>query len=256
MGLDHVPIAVNELAAAALRYRQLGFALKPGRPHANGIENQHIKFQDGTELELITAPAVRDSLTATYRRHLLAGDGPAFLALYAPVTDRLLASLSQAGFPHRANSTLVSILGPSAQRYVFFGARNQSPTDRPEHFAHANTAESLIAVWLAGADLSSERRLLAALGARFEEQALPVPQPAPATIARLPEGAVILLPAERQLVRNRPIVGATIRVRSLATALRVLKAANLPVEPIVGSSSIFLPPSLAHGIWLELREER
>ena len=56
-GLDHVPIAVNDLEAAAAAYRRLGFVLKPGRPHANGIRNVHAKFADGTELErLSTSP--------------------------------------------------------------------------------------------------------------------------------------------------------------------------------------------------------
>ena len=55
-GLDHLPIAVRDLARAANDYRALGFALKPGRPHDNGIQNQHVKFTDGTELELIAAP--------------------------------------------------------------------------------------------------------------------------------------------------------------------------------------------------------
>ncbi|MCI0434391.1 MAG: VOC family protein [Gemmatimonadetes bacterium] len=36
-GLDHIPIAVNDLDAAAARYRQLGFTLKPGRPHDGGF---------------------------------------------------------------------------------------------------------------------------------------------------------------------------------------------------------------------------
>jgi hypothetical protein len=66
-GLDHIPIAVADLERAAERYRALGFALKPGRPHENGIRNEHAKFTDGTELELITAPAARDELTSTYR---------------------------------------------------------------------------------------------------------------------------------------------------------------------------------------------
>ncbi|MGH7470327.1 MAG: VOC family protein [Longimicrobiales bacterium] len=259
LGLDHVPIAVNALDVAAARYRQLGFSLKPGRPHANGIQNQHVKFRDGTELELITAPAVRDSLTATYRRHLRAGDGPAFLALYAPASDRLVASLKAAGFRSSASGALVSLRDPDPLRYVFFGPRNQSPTDRPEHFAHANTGESLIAVWLAGADLSRERRLLTALGAGFEEQDVNAPQRMRATIARLPEGVIILLPAERQLVRDRPIVGATVRVRSLEAARKLLEAAQLPVPATVqlgNAVSIFLPPALTHGIWLELREVR
>ena len=47
-GLDHVPVAVRDLEAAAADYRRLGFVLKPGRPHANGIRNVHAKFADGT----------------------------------------------------------------------------------------------------------------------------------------------------------------------------------------------------------------
>ena len=35
-GLDHVIILVNDLDAAASRYRAMGFALKPGRPHDIG----------------------------------------------------------------------------------------------------------------------------------------------------------------------------------------------------------------------------
>jgi hypothetical protein len=42
-GLDHVPVAVTDLATAAERYRRLGSTLKPGRPHDNGIQNRHVK---------------------------------------------------------------------------------------------------------------------------------------------------------------------------------------------------------------------
>jgi hypothetical protein len=96
VGLDHLPVAVANLDEAAARYLRLGFVLKPGRPHANGIRNQHAKFADGTEIELITAPDARDALTATYRRHLALGDGPAFLALFAPSLEEAAARLDAA----------------------------------------------------------------------------------------------------------------------------------------------------------------
>src|SRR5206468_6529298 len=64
-GIDHIPIAVRDLDAAAAQYRRLGFTLKPGTPHANGVRNEHAKFADGTELELITAPAATDALART-----------------------------------------------------------------------------------------------------------------------------------------------------------------------------------------------
>jgi catechol 2,3-dioxygenase-like lactoylglutathione lyase family enzyme len=238
-GLDHIPIAVRDLERAADRYRALGFALKPGRPHANGIRNVHAKFPDGTELELITAPAARDQLTTTYRRHLADGDGPAFLAFHAP--------------------SLAAEARGSAPSFIFFGGLNHSLTDRSEHFAHPNGAESLIGVWLAADDHSRERSLLHAMGARWKRRITHVPDEHTADVAMLAGGEVVLLPGSRQLVRGRPIVGATVRVKSVVSARKVvapIAAASLRTASGPEWSSLFVPPALAHGFWLELREVR
>ena len=238
-GLDHIPIAVAALERAAERYRALGFALKPGRPHENGIRNEHAKFADGTELELITAPAARDDLTATYRKHLAAGDGPAFLAFHVPAigeADR-----------------------KSAPPYVFFGGLNRSPTDKPEHFAHPNGAEALIGVWLADDDLSSERKLLQAMGATIERKEAHVPEPVTTDVARLFEDEVVLLPGRFQRVSGRRIVGATVAVRNVETARRLVEraaGASLHGGSGAGSKSVFIPPDASYGLWLELRQVR
>ena len=258
-GLDHIPIAVNDLDAAAGRYRELGFTLKPGVPHANGIRNQHVKFQDGTELELITAPRGIDPLTMTYRRHLSVGDGPAFVAFYAPSMARVAEQLDEARQAYRLDRAYIDIPDSDPLGYIFFGPRNRSPTDRPEHFAHANTAESLVAVWIAADDLSRERRLLQTLGATLSRADVWVPDKVSAEVARLPEGEVVLLKAARQLVPGRRIVGATLRVRSLEGARSVLSRIDgRSVETVTPDDRccIYLPPAATHGIWLELRERR
>lgn len=237
LGLDHVPIAVEDLERAAERYRALGFSLKPGRPHANGIRNQHVKVPDGTELELITAPRATDPLTTKYRRHLSAGDGPAFLALFAPDAMRV---------PARLDPPL---------DYVFFGPRNASPTDRPEHFAHANTGEALVSVWLAAADLSRERALFARLGATITRRDVHVPGRVAADVARFRQGEAILLGAAYQRVPGRRIIGATVRVRSLQSARALLAGRGIATEPADSNAlSVFVPPSSAHGLWIELRQ--
>ena len=87
VGLDHVPVAVGNLEAASARYAAMGFALKPGRPHDNGLTNRHVKFANGTEVELITAPSAVDDVTAYYRRLIAEGDGGAFLALHPSDAD-------------------------------------------------------------------------------------------------------------------------------------------------------------------------
>jgi hypothetical protein len=68
------------------------------------------------------------------------------------------------------------------------------------HFEHANGAESLIAVWLSGDDLSAERELLALIGATFAEEEVRVPDVARATMgARRWPGA-----KDRMRARCRP----------------------------------------------------
>src|SRR5687767_7924561 len=80
IGLDHIPVAVRDLEAASATYRALGFSLKPGRPHANGIRNAHVKFPNGAGIELLTVPAAVDPLSTTYVKMIRAGEGPAFLS--------------------------------------------------------------------------------------------------------------------------------------------------------------------------------
>jgi len=240
VGLDHIPIAVADLERAAERYRALGFTLKPGRPHENGLRNEHAKFQDGTELELITAPEATDALTTRYRRHLASGDGPAFLAFFVRSRDRM---------PPR----------DAALPDIFFGQRNYSPTDRPEHFEHPNTAQSLIGVWLAADDLSAERRLLENSGAAIARRTVHAPDETAADVAQFQDGDVVLLPAKHQTVAGRRIVGATVRVKSLATARRLLERTDASALRSVSTAtyaSVFLPPAMTHGLWLELREDR
>ena len=230
IALDHVVHAVNDLDAAAARFRSFGFTLKLGRPHDNGIRNQHVKFADGTELELLTAPEARDDLTTKYRQHLAAGDGPAYLALMVR------------GEPAPTEKPL----------YIFFGNRNASPTDLPVHFEHANTATSLIAVWLASADFRQEKALLARYNAKAAK-----PRTMIGLVAQVMElaegGAVYLLPGSAPRNADRPIVGVTFAIRSISTAERVLREAGVVYATDYKRGSILLTPPETGGLWIELR---
>ena len=232
IALDHVVFAVNDLDAAAARFRSFGFTLKLGRPHDNGIRNQHAKFADGTELELLTAPEARDDLTTKYRQHLAAGDGPAYLALMVR------------GEP-----------APTEKPpYIFFGNRNTSPTDLPVHFEHANTASSLIAVWLSRRDFKAEKALLARynvnVGAGERRSMI-------GTVAQVVEladgGALYLLPYGGGKNADRPIVGVTFAIKSISTAERVLREAGVEYSTDYKRGSILLTPPETGGLWIELR---
>ena len=258
LGLDHIPVAVADLDRAAEQYRKLGFTLKPGQAHENGIRNQHIKFPDGTEIELISASEARDPLTAEYLRHLVRGDGAAFVGFYAPDMDQLTDRLEAEGKTYDDDGGLISFPESDELRYIFFGHRLRSTTDQPHHFKHPTGAAALIGVWIAADDLTQERRLLTALGAMTAEEEVYTPQKSKATVARLQHAELLLLPGSRQLTPGRRIVGATIRTRDLDALRRVLSESSQNVPQVVARNdgrSIFIPPGDAHGIWLEFRQE-
>ena len=218
-GLDHIPIVVRDLDRAASDFEALGFVLKAGRPHANGLRNVHAKFPDGTELELISPGTPTDRLSQRYIDWLQRGDGPVSLGLFVPQAP------------------------PMSMEDYFFDHRQKSPTDRPEHFAHPNGASTLAAVWLAG---SPRERVLGTLTGSW-----PIDQPACspfgriARVLRLPEGEIVFLAAAAQSVPGRAIVGATVTVASLDTVRRFVPRA---VEECPGSLWIE-----THGLWLEFR---
>jgi len=257
-GLDHVPIAVADLAAAAERYRALGFTLKPGRPHDNGIANWHAKFGDGSELELITAPRAVDALTRQYRDHLRYGDGPAFLALYTTNATDVAALAETLGLMPRRSGPLVTFREESPLAHLFFGPRNASSSDRPEHFQHANGARRLLAVWLAGLPTEAERELLTGLGARLGPARFEVPEDVAGQRARLSEGELRFLPMGEALVEGRRIVGATLEVANLTPIRRLLATGrqNLGLSFVETGDRLLVSPDSAHGLWLEFVSAR
>lgn len=246
IGIDHIPVVVTNLEQAEADYRQLGFSIKPGRPHADGIRNAHVKFPDGTEIELITAPAVVDALTTEYRAKMKTGDGPVYFGLYAPNRTTLAAKLHASGFPVQNDGGILTSPAGSPLHPLFFGGRNKSPTDKPEYFAHANSAVRLSALWVRGNQ--ELRTLLRGLGKPSTE-----PQCAPFSSSvrdavTLPEGNVYLVPSA-----SANVVGARVEVRSLATLESLLEKNKVPITKTAkcDADAIWIAPTTAHGIWLE-----
>ncbi len=253
IGLDHIPVAVRDLDAASATYRALGFALKPGRPHPNGIRNAHVKFPDGAGIELLTVPAAVDPLSAKYTKMIRAGDGPAFLSFHARDIAALHAALVAGGYAFDDANGLTDLRTPALD-FLFWVQDNRSPTDRPEHFAHPNGAKALGAVWIATDEGEALARLLVQLGGRRAQRDVLAPTPVAATVVTLSEGDVFILPARHQLLKGRPIVGASFQVTDLATVRRTLSGAGIAPWTGPGADArIVVAPSKAHGLWLEFR---
>ncbi len=250
MGLDHIPVVVRDLDGAEADFQAMGFSIKPGRFHANGIRNAHVKFPDGTEIELITASNATDALTREYRAKMKRGEGPVYFGLYAPDRDPIAARLKDRGVTFPEDNGMITFPSNSPLHSLFIGQRNKTPTDKPEHFAHKNGAIRLSALWVR--DNPALRRALVDLG-------LPLTPMNPCPLlgitggirASLPEGELYLVAS-----RTAAVVAARVEVRNLSDAEAVLKTNGVPTkkDSSCGSEGAWVPPARGHGIWIEFAE--
>ncbi|WP_260598027.1 VOC family protein [Sphingomonas endolithica] len=247
--IDHIPSVVRDLSTAVADFTALGFILKPGRPHANGLRNAHVKFPDGSYLELISpAAGPTDALATDYANSLKRGEGPVFAGFNTTDFAHLATRLPRDDPPEPDDSMKAFPSGSRLHPFFFLGYRVPAVTDRRAHYAHPNTAYSLGAVWIAASRY--QRTTLVGLAGTPSEVAGCGFFPASAKKIRLTAGEIILLPRGK-----RSITGATILVRRLATAAAVLDRNRIAYTQVSACpNSLWIAPGAAHGIALELRE--
>ena len=166
--LDHVVIAVRDLDSLAARFTGLGFRLKDGRPHANGLLNKHVKFRDGTEIELMTvAGPATDRMAREYQDLIANEDAGAYVALRTEGIDSVAAIAARLGFRPRQSASgpwrFVSFEPRSGLGAIFFVQGGAPPHDADSVFAHSNGSVGLSKVVLLGGH--EVVQLLGALGA-------------------------------------------------------------------------------------------
>jgi hypothetical protein len=208
--LDHVVLVVADLDQAAAQFERHGFRMKSGRLHANNLLNRHIKFRDGSSIELMTvAGAPGDGMARRYADLLAAGEGGVYVAfkvasIETPARHALALQLQT----QRSASGPWQFLGfatASPAAAVFFGSGHAPVRDPDSLLAHRPAVSGLAEVWLEGG--SELRDLLENLGGR---------RCGPATFAQrtgeriaLGRGSVVIVPA-RSGVRPR-VLGAVLR---------------------------------------------
>jgi hypothetical protein len=231
--VDHIPVAVHSLDAAARTYEALGFTLKPGRAHRNGLRNSFAKMPDGGYLELISPErGAVDDLSSTYVERLASGEGGAFLALrvdsLAAVAERLRASGRTVEVQRYGSAFATLSFAEPAISWLFLIEYTTPVVDPPELLTHSNGATHIESVWLSQGGAEATERL-----------------PSELCIRGLHSGA-----AEGG---DRLVQGVTIGVRSVAaTQLQLRRAGlDLPIRNDRRGESLLVPADRAHGIWIE-----
>jgi hypothetical protein len=212
-------------------------------------------LSSGSGIELLTPPSEStDELTSHYLEHLDQGDGPAYISFHAQERNKLISALSSSGFKFKDDGAIT--LDDPLLRFIFFVQDNRSPTDKPEHFAHPNSAIAMTGVWLALDDTSRATltKLLVALRAVVSRETVFFPNTVEAEVLTVQNGRVVVLPKSHQLHDGRPVVGAEFRIRDVMLAARYLRAPQVSLRTSGGQQTYLVPPTAAHGLWLEFYE--
>jgi hypothetical protein len=227
--LDHAVVVVRNLDSAAARFHRLGFRSKLGRLHPDSILNRHIKFRDGTGIELMTVVGRPTDRTAEDYADLLAtGEKGVYAALWTTDMARIVAQAKRAGLPRRSTrlgaSEFLSFPGARDAAPFFFGAGGAPSSDPDSVVAHENGSVSLEAAWVEAGPRFE--RLLRALGSRPCES-VPLPDGRSGTRWPLARGSLVLV---RARAGGEPrVLGVEIRrAPAFATPRRA------PVEPLPG----------------------
>src|SRR3989442_3130802 len=165
-GIDHIVIAVPDLAAAGKSYAALGFTVVPGGRHPVGTHNALIAFGDGSYVELIAfyqnnpahkwwAPlqAGGGLLGFCIQTHDLRGDTEAFRKAGGSIDHP--APLSR-GRPHGYPPPWVLSIPPGAPRRVApFLIQDETPREErvPRETAHPNGVTGIGTVTVAVPDV-------------------------------------------------------------------------------------------------------
>jgi catechol 2,3-dioxygenase-like lactoylglutathione lyase family enzyme len=216
-GLDHLVVAVPDLAAATKTYRDLGFSVVPGGRHPDaGTENALIAFRDSAYLELLAFHEPRPDhrwwtplqgggglVDFCLQTNDLAGDADtlrrAGVDLGEPESRRRIR-------PDGVEVRWIAVLARGEQRGVapFLLAEETGRDERvPPHRAHANGVTGVGCLTVVVRELAAVRRWYAsALGDQGQDVACPELGAVGARFAIGPHTLELLAPAGAGAVRD------------------------------------------------------
>jgi hypothetical protein len=227
--LDHVVVVVRNLDTAAARFRPLGFRFKPGRLHPDSLLNRHVKFRDGTGIELMTVVGrPTDRMARDYADLLATGEKGVYAALRTEDMAGTAAEAGRAGLPRRSTRTgsarYLSFPGVPDAATLFFVAGGARADDPDSVLAHENGAVALEAAWVEAG--SGFERLLRSLGSRPCES-VALPDGRSGTRWPLARGSLVL-------VRARAGSGPRVLGVEIRRAPAFTTPHRAPLEPLPG----------------------
>ncbi|MEQ9468184.1 MAG: VOC family protein [Ekhidna sp.] len=159
--IDHVITVVPNLDEAIDEYGKMGFSVKKGRLHDNGLTNAHIKFQNQSSIELMSIVGEpKDEMARNYQSLLNAGIKGAYLALSGLSLDSIEVALIRLSVKYEiskdASWTYVTFPDESEYHHIFFIIYHSEHTSLENLFKHQNKVDGFENIKIEGSNKLTE----------------------------------------------------------------------------------------------------
>jgi catechol 2,3-dioxygenase-like lactoylglutathione lyase family enzyme len=266
--LEHVVIAVRDLAVATTSYERLGFTVTPGGSHpSGGTTGNGVFFANGTYLELLTF--YDREKAADLAKFLEQREGPRSIGVEVPSAVAIGDSLRAAGIegtePEKGKWEASS---PVTKEWLTIDPKPALPGNiffvdylRASQL-HPNTATGIRSVWVMVKTLQEATHTFERLGFSVGKQISAPRFGAVVQEVTLGKASLMLMMAKEKRTESRShehtagsgIVCLSIMVQDLEAARAVIQArTGLTLEVYKGiyGNSVSIPADLTHGIAIE-----
>lgn len=153
--IDHVICVVNNIDKAVKEYEDIGFTVKKGRLHKNGLINAHIKFSNQSSFELMSLKGTPgDEIARTYKKLLSEGEGGVYIALTGMSISNIQVLLSSHNIQHNVvkgkNWSYVTFPEKSSLAHFFFIDYHILVKDDIKTLKHSNKIAKISTVYTEG----------------------------------------------------------------------------------------------------------
>ena len=253
--LDHIIIGTKDIQNSIVFFEdKLGFEIKKGKDHNNGLKNYFIEFNDKSEIEIMSIQKPNDNLAFEYES-LINKDQYAFQ--FAIRTNQLsqlknhLSNLSE-NFTEFYETESYSILSKKRidPKFPFFFIQHHKENHIQSN--HTNNSSGISSIWLETKNIKSTVRKYIEFGFTVLDTL---------TVGDYTGKTVLLKNENFELIiidsNQDKICGITIKIKNISEFLYRIKE-KLNIESKIKTTSrgrsIFLNPDITKSIWFEFIE--
>lgn len=252
--LDHIIIGSENLSETTELFRKLGFSIKDGKVHKNGIRNNFIEFADNTEIEIVEVKYPTEDFAIEYKNLISQNKFGLQFSLRVDVIENLKNNFSaiNSNFVELQKGNDYSTLSAKGINFelpiffIQFDKLNNSNTN------HLNHAKGITSVWFETKDIKKTARELVDFG--FDPIGNYYIPNFTGKVVEFKNAnfKIVLIESDKY-----EITGITISVDSKSDLLKIINDnfdKNFLNKVFENRKSIFLPNEITKSIWLEFVE--